>query len=246
MTYIEGFVIAVPTANKDRFVAHANLGDQVFIDHGAIEVVECWQEDVKKGTVTDFFGAVAAEEDETIVFSWIEWADKATQQAMMARMDDLVKTDERFSPEKNPMPFDGSRMIYGGFTPIVEHGTHTPGAYVQGFIVPVPEAKKESYRKMAEEAWVFFAEFGALRVIEAWQDAVPEGKRTDFFRAVKAKEGERIVFSLVEWPSQEVCDEAAAKMQADERMQPPAPEDMPFDGMRMTYGGFLPIVELNR
>jgi uncharacterized protein YbaA (DUF1428 family) len=244
MSYVEGFVIAVPNANKQKFIEHARLGDGVFMDHGATRIVESWQEDVPKGTTTDFFGAVRAGEDESVVFSWIEWPDKQTRQAFSDRMGEIMASDERFSPEKNPMPFDGARMIYGGFEPIVDRGTPTSGSYVQGFVVPVPEANKEAYRKMAEDVWDMFAEFGALRVVEAWQDDVPEGKQTDFFRTVKAEPHERIVFSFVEWPSREVCDTAAEKMQSDERMQPPADGDMPFDGKRMIFGGFQPVVTL--
>ena len=244
MSYIEGFVIAVPTANKDRFIAHANLGDSVFLEHGATRVVETWQENVGKGHTTDFFGAVDAREDESVVFSWIEWPDKAKRQAMSNRMEELMENDERFSPEKNPMPFDGKRMIHGGFTPIFERGEPTPGAYVQGFIVAVPADNREKYRAMAEAVWPMFQEFGALRTFEAWQDDVPEGNQTDFFRAVKAEKGENVVFSIIEWPSREVCDSAHEKMQKDERMQPPADLEMPFDGKRMVWGGFKPIVEL--
>lgn len=246
MSYIEGFVIAVPTANKDAFIAHASLGDAVFVDNGAARVVECWQADVSRGKTTDFFGAVNAREDESVVFSWIEWPSKAARQDMAGRMDEIMRTDDRFNPEKNPMPFDGARMIYGGFTPIVERGAATPGAYVQGFMIPVPQAKKDAYRTMAEQVWDMFEEYGALRVVEAWQDEVPEGKQTDFFRAVKAEPGEAVVFSWMEWPSREVCDAAAEKMQTDERMQPPAEGDMPFDGKRMVWGGFAPVVELTR
>ena len=129
---------------------------------------------------------------------------------MMERMDEITKTDERFDPDKNPMPFDGARMIYGGFEAIVEHGEPTSGAYVQGFVIPVPAAKKEAYRKMAEEAWDMFRGYGALRVVEAWQDEVPEGKQTDFFRSVKTQPGEKVVFSFMEWPSREICDAAAS------------------------------------
>jgi uncharacterized protein YbaA (DUF1428 family) len=244
MTYVEGFVIAVPTANKQKFIDHANQGDAVFLDHGATRILECWQEDVAKGHTTDFFGAVAARQDESVVFSWIEWPDKAKRRAMTERMDEIAKADERLDPAKNPMPFDGARMIYGGFEAIVEHGTATPGAYVQGFVIPVPEAKKQVYREMAEAAWEMFRGYGALRVVEAWQDDVPEGKQTDFFRSVKTQPGEKVVFSFMEWPSREVCDAASEKMQSE--VQPPSADAMPFDGKRMIYGGFRPIVELTR
>lgn len=242
MTYIEGFVIAVPTANKQKFIDHAEGADPVFLEHGATRIVECWPEDVARGHTTDFFGAVQADEGESVVFSWIEWPDGATRRAMAERMDELARTDERFDPAKHPLPFDGARMIYGGFEAIVERGTRTPGAYVQGFVVPVPDAKKEAYRAMAETAWETFRDYGALRIVEAWQDDVPEGKRTDFFRSVKTQPGEKVVFSFVEWPSREVCDAASARMQSE--AQPPSADAMPFDGKRMIVGGFRPVVEL--
>ena len=119
MSYIDGFVIAVPTVNKQKFVDHANLGDSVFIELGAVRILECWGDDVPDGKLTDFRRAVQAQDDETVVFSWVEWPDKATRDAAMGRMEALMKTDDRFSPEKNPMPFDGKRMIYGGFAPVV-------------------------------------------------------------------------------------------------------------------------------
>ena len=122
MSYIDGFIIAVPTANKEKFIAHAKSGDSVFIEQGATRILECWGDDVPQGKLTDFRKAVQAADDETVVFSWIEWPDKATRDAGMGRMDELMKTDDRFNPDKNPMPFDGKRMIYGGFAPIVELG----------------------------------------------------------------------------------------------------------------------------
>lgn len=118
--YIDGFVIAVPTANKDKFIAHANMADSIFIEFGATRILECWADDVPDGEMTDFRKAVQAKADETVVFSWIEWPDKQTRDAAMAKMmaDDF--SDERMDPEKNPMPFDGKRLIYGGFTPVAE------------------------------------------------------------------------------------------------------------------------------
>lgn len=115
MSYVDGFVLAVPTANKQKFIDHANEGDSVFMEYGALRVLECWADDVPHGKLTDFFGAVKATDDETVVFSWIEWPDKATRDAGMKKMME----DPRMDPKHNPMPFDGKRMIYGGFVPIV-------------------------------------------------------------------------------------------------------------------------------
>ena len=120
MAYIDGFVIAVPTARKQAFIDHALKANSVFKELGATRILECWGDDVPDGTLTDFRRAVQAKDDETVVFSWIEWPDKASRDAAMDRMGELMKTDDRFNPETNPMPFDGKRMIYGGFAPVVE------------------------------------------------------------------------------------------------------------------------------
>ncbi|HBK46521.1 MAG TPA: DUF1428 domain-containing protein [Xanthomonadaceae bacterium] len=116
MAYVDGFLLAVPTANKQKFLEHARTGDSVFIEFGALRVLECWGDDVPHGQQTDFFRAVQARDDETVVFSWIEWPDKATRDAGMQKMMD----DPRMDPAHNPMPFDGKRLIYGGFVPLLE------------------------------------------------------------------------------------------------------------------------------
>jgi uncharacterized protein YbaA (DUF1428 family) len=116
MAYIDGFVIAVPTANRDKFIEHARAMDSIFMEFGATRIVECWGDDVAHGKQTDFFRAVAATEGESVAFSWIEWPDKATRDAGM----EAAMNDPRFSPENSPMPFDGARMIYGGFMPVFE------------------------------------------------------------------------------------------------------------------------------
>lgn len=242
MAYLDGFVIAVPTANKDKYITHAKKGDSVFIDFGATRVVETWQDNVPKGHTTDFQGAVEAKDDESVVFSWMEWPDKATRDAGMAKMMAPDFKDERMNPETNPMPFDGQRMIYGGFQPVVSNGEPGDGDYVQGFMIPVPEHRKDDYFKMAEDAWKMFEGYGATSVVEAWGDDIPQGKQTDFYRGVKAEDGEKVVFSWLTWPDRETCDAAAEKMQADPDMK--NPEDMPFDGKRMVYGGFEPILVL--
>ena len=124
MTYIDGFVIACPEANKQKFIDHANTADSMFIEMGALRVVECWGDDVPEGKTTDFRLAVKAEPGEAVLFSWIEWPDKATRDAGMTRMTEMMNdptnVDPRMDPEKNPMPFDGKRMIFGGFMPVVE------------------------------------------------------------------------------------------------------------------------------
>lgn len=250
MTYIQGFVIAVPTANKQKFIDHASQADPVFLKHGASRVLECWQDNVDKGHTTDFFGAVDCKDDESVVFSWLEWSDKAAHDAMSAKMEELMKSEPSFDPERNPMPFDGKRMIYGGFEPIVEEGAITPNPYVQGFLVPVPSGNKEAYRTAALAMWDIMKDYGATRVIEAWQQDVPRGQHTDFFRAVKAEDGEVVVFSFVEWASKQVCDKSHETMMQDERMKQFMGENPdtkpPFDGKRMVYGGFVPVVELTR
>jgi uncharacterized protein YbaA (DUF1428 family) len=120
MTYIDGFVIAVPKANKQKFIDHANNADSMFIEMGALRVVECWADDVPDGTTTDFRKAVQATDGEDVIFSWIEWPDKETRDKAYAVMMDPDNKDPRMDMEKNPMPFDGKRMIFGGFAPVVD------------------------------------------------------------------------------------------------------------------------------
>ncbi|HLS80012.1 MAG TPA: DUF1428 domain-containing protein [Steroidobacter sp.] len=122
MAYVDGFIIAVPKSNKEKFTEHAKSGDSVFMELGATRVLECWGDDVPDGRVTDFRRAVQAKDDEAVVFSWIEWPDKKTRDTAMSKMGDLMKSDPRMNPETNPMPFDGARMIYGGFAPVVTLG----------------------------------------------------------------------------------------------------------------------------
>jgi uncharacterized protein YbaA (DUF1428 family) len=121
MSYIDGFVIAVPTANKQKFIDHARKLDPVFLEYGATRVIEGWGDDVPDGKLTDFRKAVQATADETVAFSWVEWPDKATRDAGMKK----IMEDPRMDPsnsENEQMPFDGKRMIFGGFQPVVELG----------------------------------------------------------------------------------------------------------------------------
>jgi uncharacterized protein YbaA (DUF1428 family) len=114
MSYIDGFVIAVPNANRGKFIEHARTFDPIFLEFGATRILECWGDDVPEGKLTDFRRAVQAEPDESVVFSWVEWPDKATRDAGMEK----VMKDPRMDAVGD-MPFDGKRMIFGGFMPVV-------------------------------------------------------------------------------------------------------------------------------
>jgi uncharacterized protein YbaA (DUF1428 family) len=116
MTYVDGFVAAVPTKNKDVYKVHAEIAAIVFKEHGALKLVECWGDDVPEGKVTSFPMAVKCEPDETVVFSWVLWPSREVRDNGMPK----VMADSRCQPDQNPMPFDGKRMIYGGFEMIVD------------------------------------------------------------------------------------------------------------------------------
>ena len=114
-------------------------------------------------------------------------------------------------------------------------------SYIDGYLVPVPTEKKDAYTAMAGIAAPIFREYGATRVVEAWGDDIPDGKVTDFRRAVNAVDGENTVFSWVEWPDKATRDVGMKKFMEDPRLD--GMKDMPFDGQRMIFGGFVPIVE---
>ena len=116
MNYVDGFVCAVPTAKRDSYRAHAEAAAAVFKDFGALRVVECWGDDVPEGKLTSFPMAVKRKDDETVVFSWIEWPSRAVRDEGMKK----VMADPRLQPDVNPMHFDGMRLIYGGFQIIVQ------------------------------------------------------------------------------------------------------------------------------
>ena len=232
MTYVEGFIVAVPTSNKEEYRRHAAAAAPLFHEFGATRHLEAWASDVPDGKVTDFRKAVQAKEDESVVFSWFEYPSKEVRDAANGKM----MSDPRMEEMGASMPFDGKRMIFGGFAATIEEGS-AGGAYVDGFVLPVPHANKEAYFAMAEAAAAKFAKHGALRVVEAWGDDIPDGTLTDFRRAVQAQDGENVVFSWIEWPSKAARDEAWPKLMADPDMQPDH-ASMPFDGKRMFWGGF--------
>jgi len=116
MTYVDGFVVAVPTKRKEEYVKHAKEGAEVFKKYGALQAIECWGDDVPDGKLTSFPMAVKCKPDETVVFAWIVWPSKK------ARTEGMEKcvTDPFFQSESSPILFDGKRMIYGSFETIVD------------------------------------------------------------------------------------------------------------------------------
>ncbi len=234
--YIQGFIVPVPADKQDAYRVMAEKFWPIARDNGALEHVEAWEADVTDGKQTDFRRAVALEEGEKVVFSWVIWPDKAAADANHEKM----MTDHRMEEMASDMPFDGKRMVYGGFEPILEEG-RPGGGYVDGFVAPVPNDKREAYREMAAKAAKVFLEYGATRDVEAWASGLPRGEVTSFPRSVKAEDGESVVFSFVEWPDKETRDEGWKKVMDDERMKPDF-DTMPFDGKRMYWGGFSPIV----
>lgn len=234
MSYFTGSVGAVPTANREKYIEHLKAAWRMLEPLGASRMVETWGADVPKGKVTDFFGAVEARDDEAIVFAWIEWPDKATADAAWQKM----QADPAGMPE---MPFDGSRMVFGGFAPIYQGGEPGKAGYYQGFVLAVPEDNKDAYIRMADEGWQMFQSKGASGMIENWGEDVPRGKKTDFYRATKAEAGEVIVFSWTAWPDRATCDAAAKEMEAE--MSDFDASTMPFDGMRMIWAGFEPLFD---
>jgi uncharacterized protein YbaA (DUF1428 family) len=120
MTYVNGFVTPVPSDGRDAYVAAARQAWPLFAEYGAIQMTEAWGEHVPTGTHTDFARAVALRDGETAVLSWVIWPDRATADRCEAAMHD----DARF--QSLPMPFDGSRMIFGGFGVIFQANAETP------------------------------------------------------------------------------------------------------------------------
>jgi uncharacterized protein YbaA (DUF1428 family) len=236
MSYFTGSVIPVPHANRQIYIDHVKALWPVFRRCGATRMVENWSVDVPRGGNIDLYAAVNAREDEAVVFAWVEWPDSATADAAWQ----VMQTDPEMAAID--MPFDGRRMIFGGFAPVFEGGTDHDAGYIQGFVLAVPEANRAAYAKMASAAWEGeFRPRGSLGMTEGWGLDVPHGKETDFFRATKAADGEVPLFSWVAWPDKATCDVATTAMEAG--MTDQEWPDMPFDAARMMWGGFEPVFD---
>ena len=236
MAYVEGFVAAVPAANKEAYRKHAADAASLFKEFGATRMVETWGDDVPDGKVTDFKSAVKAGPDEVVVFSWLEYPNKAARDAA----NEKIMSDPRMKEMGASMPFDGKRMIFGGFALIVDDRDEGKMGYADGSLLAVPAGNKDTYRDLAAKQAAVLKEYGATRVVAAWGDDVPDGKITDYKGAVKATPDEKVVYSWIEWPSKAVRDAGWPKIFADPRMHSDAD---PYDGQRRVYGGFAPILD---
>lgn len=171
------------------------------------------------------------------MFSWFEYPSKAVRDAANQK----IASDPRMKQPGSEMPFDGRRMIYGGFASLFDSGARGGMGHVDGTLLAVPVANEEAYRAWVQRVAPRILSLGATRLVDAWGDDLPEGKVTDHRRAVKATGDETVVFSWIEWPSKEASDAAWPKIASDPDMRPTGAL---FDGQRMIHGGFEPIVDL--
>ncbi|QBY05997.1 DUF1428 domain-containing protein [Thalassotalea sp. HSM 43] len=116
MKYVDGFVLAVPSDKKQDYIKHVSDAADVFMEYGALSLVECWGDDVPEGQLTSFPMAVKCQPNETVCFSWVTWPSKSFRDEAMEKL----MADPRLQPDVNPMPFDGNRMIFGSFNVVVE------------------------------------------------------------------------------------------------------------------------------
>jgi uncharacterized protein YbaA (DUF1428 family) len=116
MAYVDGFVVPVPKDKLEGYKALAQKACEIWMEHGALSYVECVADDVPYGELTSFPRAVQAGDDEVVIFSWITYADRASRDAVMVK----VMADERLKADMASMPFDGKRMIFGGFQAFIE------------------------------------------------------------------------------------------------------------------------------
>lgn len=236
MTYVSGFVCPVPEANRQAYIDSAKAGEPLFREFGADRQLEAWDDDVPQGERTDFRRAVKAKPDEKVVFSWHEYSSKSVADDA----GEKIMSDPRMAELGKDMPFDGQRMIWGGFEGILEKGRRGKAGYVDGSLVPTPKDSKDAYLAYADKVADILMDHGATRVVDAWSDNIPDGKVTDFRRSVDAGADEAVVFSWVEWPSKSARDAAWQKIFTDPRMHEGNP---PQDEARRVSGGFVPVLD---
>lgn len=233
MTFVQGFII--PAADEAGYLRMATDGAPIFLEHGARRIVETWAVEVPEGKRTDMKRAVALADGETVVFSWIFYDDKASFDAA----HDKIFNDPRMKMPET-MPFDPKRMIFAGFDVVYDSGDGGAFGFVDGMVAAVPSGKREEFATFAEGHAALFREKGALRVVDGWGVDVPEGKATDFRRAVDLAEDETVVFGWIEWPDKATRDAAWGALMRDPRMADQKPV---WNGPTAIFGGFAPILD---
>ncbi len=183
--YFQGFVVPVRTGNKQAYLDMAKKAAPIFAEYGAMGHVECWGDDVMNGKVTDLKKAVQANDDETVVLSWVWWPDKATCDAAAGK----IMADDRLKPD-SPMPFDGQRMIYAGFEAIFDTGEGSKFGYVDGMVASVSDGNRQDFIDHAAKAARLFQEKGALRIVDGWGSRRAR-RQSNRFQARRAGEGWR-------------------------------------------------------
>lgn len=237
MTYIEGFLTPVPVANRDAYLAHAERAAPLLKELGVVRMVETWSDDVPRGRINDLWGAVAATDGEAVAFSWFEYPDRAARDAASAR----IMADPRMADMMQDMPFDGRRMIWGGFDGVHEAGAASTPGYIDGVVLPVGAEGRDAYARHAAAMAPLLLAHGALRVMDAIADDVPTGETTDFPRAVRQAAGETVSYGWIEWPDRATRDAGWGAIMADPAMT--AAGEPPYDGKRMIFGGFTVILD---
>jgi uncharacterized protein YbaA (DUF1428 family) len=231
--YFQSVVIPVKIENKGAFLQMTRKMSSFFADHGATRSVECWGDDLMDGKVTDFRKAVQANDDETVVLSWDCWPDKTSYDAAMKQ----IMTNNRMKSE-DPMPFDGRRLIHGAFEICFDTGGSELFGYLDGMVASVPDGNRQAFIDHGAKVARLFKEQGARRVVDGWGVDVPNGKLTDFRRAVHAKEGETVVVGWIEWPDRATRDRGMGAIMQDPRMREALPA---WNGPLAIFGGFTPI-----
>lgn len=236
MTYISGYLLTVPDANRTAYMDMAAACWPIFKDYGALLTAECWGVDVPDGELTSFPMAVKREDGETVVFSWILWPDKSAYE----RCNASIETDERWAKmSPDTIPFDGKRMIWGGFEQNFAAGVPS-GGLVMGFLRAAPDSNRTDCREWAEESWTILHDYGATGLFEGWGDEVPDGKLTSFPMAVKREGGEAVVFSWVAFPGRAELEAWTTSMETDARQKAMQNREAPWDLRRMMWGTFEP------
>jgi uncharacterized protein YbaA (DUF1428 family) len=237
MTCIQGFVGAVPTANRAAFIDHARTAAEAFRDMGLVAAAECWGDDIPPGELTSFPLAVQARPDETVIFSWYRWPSKAVHDAAMAQPSRRSAPEPRDEPDALRRHARDLRRLRAGAGTRRAHTRRL----CRRLRRPGEAGAPRGVSCLRRGCDPIFMEHGASWIMEAWGIDVPEGRVTDFRRAVQADADEEVVFSWVQWPDRAARDAGNARIMNDPRL---ADKEMPFDGSRLIFGGFTPLVEV--